>query len=209
MRSLLTGILFLAFILPSHAATNFDIAEGIEYEVLSQPQTVENKDKIQVIEFFSYACPHCYNLEPSVLAWLKNKPENVEFIQIPAIFNAQWEAFANIYYTAEVLGMADKLHPLIFEAIHGPGKKIKGLDDLKAIFTSNGVTSDDFDNTLKSFAVANKIRKAKAMTKDYEIKSVPMVVVQGKYRTNSTLAHGHKNVFKVVDHIINNTVSKK
>ena len=208
MRSLLTGILFLAFILPSNAATDFDIAEGIEYEVLSQPQTVENKGKIQVIEFFSYACPHCYNLEPSVLAWLKKKPDNVEFIQIPAIFNAQWEAFANIYYTAEVLGMADKLHPLIFEAIHGPGKKLKGLDDLKAIFTTNGVTSDDFDNTLKSFAVANKIRKAKAMTKDYEIKSVPMVVVQGKYRTNSTLAHGHKNVFKVVDHIINNTISK-
>ncbi|MFK5895311.1 MAG: thiol:disulfide interchange protein DsbA/DsbL [Pseudomonadota bacterium] len=209
MRTLLTGIFFLAFILPTYAADDFDIAEGIEYEVLSQPQAVENQGKVQVIEFFSYACPHCYNLEPHVLTWLKNKPDNVEFIQIPAIFNAQWEAFASIYYTAEVLGAADKLHPLIFDAIHGPGKKISGLDDLKAIFTANGISGDDFDNTLKSFAVANKVRKAKAMTKDYEIKSVPMVVVQGKYRTNSTLAHSHKNVFKVVDHIINNTVSKK
>ncbi|MFK5984960.1 MAG: thiol:disulfide interchange protein DsbA/DsbL [Pseudomonadota bacterium] len=204
----LIAMLFFATILPTHAENDFDIAEGIEYEVLDQIQPVNNKDKVQVIEFFSYACPHCYNLEPNVLAWLKNKPGNIDFIQVPAIFNKQWEAFAKIYYTAEILNVADKVHPLIFEAIHGTGKKISSLDDIKTIFTSNGISSESFDNTLKSFAVANKIRKSKAMTKNYNIKSVPMIIVQGKYRTDSTLAHGHKNVFKVVDHIIKQIKNK-
>lgn len=119
MRTLLKAILFFTFTLPVYAANNFEIAEGIEYQELEQPQAVTNKGKAEVIEFFSYACPHCYNLEPDVIDWVKTKPENVEFIQVPAIFNPQWEAFASIYYTAEVLGKADTLHPIIFEAIHG------------------------------------------------------------------------------------------
>jgi protein dithiol oxidoreductase (disulfide-forming) len=209
MHTLLKAMLIFTFTLPVYSANNFEIAEGIEYQELDQPQPIANKGKVEVIEFFSYACPHCYTLEPSVMKWLKTKPDNVEFIQVPAIFNAQWEAFASIYYTADVLGMADKLHPIIFEAIHGPGKKIKGLDDLKSIFTTHGVSAEDFDNTLKSFAVANKIRKAKAMTKEYNVKSVPVVIVNGKYRTDSTLAHGHGNVFKVVDHIIKEAPKKK
>jgi thiol:disulfide interchange protein DsbA len=123
MHTFLKAILLFTFILPVYAEENFEIAEGIEYQELDQPQPVANKDKAEVIEFFSYACPHCYNLEPNVIKWVKTKPENVKFIQVPAIFNPKWEAFASIYYTAEVLGVADKLHPIIFEAIHGPGKK--------------------------------------------------------------------------------------
>jgi thiol:disulfide interchange protein DsbA len=209
MRTILTIIFCLIFISPTYAANDFEATEGIEYEVLKTPQKVENPEKIQVIEFFSYACPHCYNLEPSVHKWLKNKADNIEFIQVPAIFNAQWEAFAKIYYTAELLGVAKKVHPIIFDAIHGPGKKIKKLDDLKAIFTSNGVSSDDFDNTLNGFSVDNKIRLAKAMTQNYAVKSVPLVIVNGKYKTNSPMAQGHENVFKVVDFLINKIRTKK
>lgn len=209
MRLILTILFCLIFIPSTYAANDFDATEGIEYEVLAQPQKVENSEKIQVIEFFSYACPHCYNLEPSVNKWLKNKPDNIEFIQVPAIFNAQWEAFAKIYFAAEVLGVVDKVHPIIFEAIHGKGKKIKKLDDLKAIFTANGISSDDFDNTLNSFSVDSKIRSAKIMTQKYAVKSVPLVIVNGKYKTNSPMAQGHDNVFKVVDHIINTIVKKE
>jgi protein dithiol oxidoreductase (disulfide-forming) len=209
MRTILTFIFCLVFISPIYAASDFDATEGIEYEILAQPQKVENSGKIQVIEFFSYACPHCYNLEPSVQKWLKTKADNVEFIQVPAIFNAQWEAFAKIYFTAEVLGVTEKVHPIVFDAIHGPGKKIKKLDDLKAIFTSSGVSGDDFDNTLNGFAVDSKIRAAKIMTQNYAIKSVPLVIVQGKYKTSAPMAQGNDNIFKVVDHLINKEVTTK
>ncbi|MBF0264056.1 MAG: thiol:disulfide interchange protein DsbA/DsbL [Gammaproteobacteria bacterium] len=201
MRILLLCLLF-SLSLTVNAAKSIEINEGIEYQELDKPQAVKNKDKIEVIEFFSYACPHCYNLEPHVEDWLSQKKDDVEFIRLPAIFNKNWEAFAGIYYTAQTLGVVDKVHSKIFNSIHGSGKKIKSLDDIKELFVSIGIKAEDFDNTVKSFNVANLTRKAKQMTKSYAIKSVPMIIVNGKYRTDSTLANGHKNVFTVVEHIV-------
>ena len=201
MYRLIVTILFLVVSIPAFAAESMDISEGIEYELLDNPQAVTVKDKVEVIEFFSYACPHCYKLEPHLEAWRKNKAADIEFIHIPAVFNKSWESLASVYYTAESLGVADKVHPLIFAAIHGTGKKINNFAELKDVFVQNGVKAEDFDNTLNSFAVANKTRKAIQLTKQYQVQSVPVLIVQGKYRTNSTLGHGHANVFKVVDHL--------
>ncbi len=173
--------------------------EGIEYELLNTVQPAPTDGKIEVIEFFSYACPHCYRFEPHVEAWKKHKADNIEFIQVPAIFNKNWEALATLYYAAEVLGVQEKMHPIIFEAMHGKGKKIHSLADLNALFEKNGVTADELNKAMGSFTVAAKTRRAKNMTKAYGITSVPNVVVQGKYRTNGTLAKSHANVFKVVD----------
>lgn len=209
MQRIIVILLCLFFTLPTFAEKLKDISEGIEYEVLDTPQAVTVKDKVEVIEFFSYACPHCYNLEPYVEKWRKNKAADVEFIHVPAVFNKGWESLAKIFYTAEALGVADKLHPIIFEAIHGPAKKINSFAQLKDVFIANGIKEEDFENTLNSFAVANKTRKAIQMTKDYQVQSVPVVIVQGKYRTNSTLAHGHANVFTVVDHISDKVRNKK
>jgi len=209
MQRVFVILLMLFFSLPSFAEQLKDISEGIEYEVLDNPQAVTVKDKVEVIEFFSYACPHCYNLEPYVEEWRKNKASDVEFIHIPAVFNKSWESLASIFYAAEALGIADKVHPVIFESIHGTGKKIKSFAELKDVFVANGVKAEDFENTLNSFSVANKTRRAIQLTKQYQVQSVPVVIVQGKYRTNSTLAHGHSNVFKVVDHIIDKVRKEK
>jgi thiol:disulfide interchange protein DsbA len=189
--------------------------EGIEYEVLKQVQSAPTDGKVEVIEFFSYACPHCYHFEPHILQWKKTKPENVEFIQVPAVFcqqvkeggqikercNKGWESYASLYYAAEVLGVEEQMHPVIFEAIHGDGKKIRNFEDLKKLFENNGVSGEKLEQALSSFTVAAKTRRAKSMTKSYDIQSVPTVIVQGKYRTNATLANGHGNVFKVVDYL--------
>lgn len=205
MRTIKSSLFLFCILLVSalaRAGELTDISEGIEYQTLSNPQSVANPDKIEVIEFFSYACPHCYHLEPDVDQWLAKKTDKIEFIRIPAIFNKQWEAFARVYYTAEVFGIVDKVHGRIFDAIHGPGKKIKSIADLEAIFTEQGISPKEFEQTLTSFTVATKIQKAKAMTRKYGVDSVPMIFVQGKYKTSSSLANGHENVFKVVDYII-------
>ena len=176
-----------------------DFEEGIEYELLAKAQPVPEDGKIQVIEFFSYACPHCYRFEPQINKWKKTKSDNIEFIHVPAIFNKNWEHLASLFYAYELLGVSEKMHPAIFEAMHGKGKKIRSMDDLKGLFAENGVSGEELEKAMNSFDVAAKTRKAKAMTASYGIKSVPNIVVQGKYRTDSTLAHGHDNVFKVVD----------
>ena len=199
MRKILTLLLTLA--LSNFAWADFD--EGIEYEVLKKAQPAPTDGKVEVIEFFSYACPHCYRFEPYVEKWKKNKSANVEFINVPAVFNKNWEALASLFYAAEVLGVQEKMHPIIFESMHGSGngKKARSIDDLKVVFADNGVSEEKLDQALNSFTVAAKTRRAKSMTTAYGIKSVPNIVVQGKYRTDGTLAQGHNNVFKVVDYL--------
>lgn len=197
MRKILT--LLMALSLSSFAWADFD--EGMEYELLKTVQPAPTDGKVEVIEFFSYACPHCYRFEPYIEKWQETKPDNVEFIHVPAVFNKNWEALASLYYAAEVLGVQEKMHPIIFEAMHGEGKKIKSFDDLKALFEANGVSAEKLNQALNSFTVAAKTRRAKTMTQAYGIKSVPNIVVQGKYRTNGTLAKSHDNVFNVVDHL--------
>lgn len=197
MRKILT--LLMALSVSSFAWADFD--EGMEYELLKTVQPAPTDGKVEVIEFFSYACPHCYRFEPYIEKWQETKPDNVEFIHVPAVFNKNWEALASLYYAAEVLGVQEKMHPIIFEAMHGEGKKIKSFDDLKALFEANGVSAEKLDQALNSFTVAAKTRRAKTMTQAYGIKSVPNIVVQGKYRTNGTLAKSHDNVFNVVDHL--------
>ena len=198
MRKILTLLLLLGFTTMAWAGYE----EGVDYEVLAKAQPAPTDGKVQVIEFFSYSCPHCYRFEPYIEKWLKTKPDKVEFVHVPAVFSKNWEALATLYYAAEVLGVQEKMHPLIFDAMHGKGKKVRSFDDLKALFKANGVSSDKLEQALNSFSVAAKTRRAKSMTQSYGIKSVPNIVVQGKYRTNSTLAHGHENVFKVVDFLI-------
>ena len=197
MRKIFT--LFIILCLSNIALAGYK--EGVEYELLERAQPSPNDGKVEVIEFFSYACPHCYQFEPYVEKWKENKPANVEFIHVPAVFNQNWEALAGLYYAAEVLGVQEKMHPVIFDAMHGEGKKIRSFDDLKAVFIANGVSGEKLEQALNSFTVAAKTRRAKTMTQAYGIKSVPNIVVQGKFRTNAKLASGNKNVFKVVDYL--------
>ena len=179
-----------------------DYDEGIEYEVLSKIQPAPTDGKVEVIEFFSYGCPHCYRFEPYIEKWKETKSDNVVFIHVPAVFSDYWGSLATLYYAAEVLGIEDKVHIDIFEAvsaIQAKRKKVHPFEDLKAVFEKHGVSAEKFKQALESFNVNKKTRRAKTMTQTYGISSVPNVVVQGKYRTNGTLAQGHANVFKVVD----------
>jgi len=176
--------------------------EGVNYERLSAPQPTESADKIEVRELFWYACPHCYQLEPELHAWLKNKPADVEFVRMPAILGANWELLARAYYTAEILEVVDKVHGPIFERLHKDRKRIRTPDDVKAIFVKQGVTDADFDNAFKSFAVVTKTNRAKRTREMYGIKGVPALIINGKYRTSATMAGGNRQMFEVVDYLI-------
>lgn len=197
MRKLFTLLFMICF----SGLAPAEYVEGVEYEVLKKVQPAPSNGKVQVIEFFSYACPHCYRFEPHLQKWLANKSDNIEFVHVPAVFSKNWEALATLFYAAEALGVQEKMHPAIFEAMHGQGKKARSFDDLKAVFVRNGVSAEDLNKALNSFTVAAKTRRAKTMTQSYGIESVPNIVVQGKYRTNGTLAGNHDNVFKVVDYL--------
>ena len=192
--------LFALLLLSPFVSAGFD--EGIEYQTLASPQPTVNEDRIEVLELFWYGCPHCYHLEPLIHAWLEKKPDDVVFVRVPAVLGPSWELLARAFYTAELLGVMDKIHPSLFERIHKDRKPVRSVADVKKLFMAQGVSEQDFDNTYKSFAVITKTNRAKQAARLYGIKGVPTLVVNGKYRTGAQMAGGNKEILDVVDFLV-------
>ena len=176
--------------------------EGIEYKKVSPAVPNHTSSKLEVVELFWYGCPHCFHLEPQLHKWLKNKPANVNFVRIPAIFNKQWALHAKAYYTAEFLGIVDKIHEPLFNEIHVKKKHLHSAQALQAFFARYGVSKQDFESTFNSFAVDSKVRRALDLTRRYGINGVPAMVVNGKYMTDGPMANGNKGMLKMVDYLI-------
>jgi len=184
-------------------------AESVGYETLSPAQPTQNPEKIEIIEFFWYGCPHCYSFEPLLEKWKKTLPANVEFIRLPAAFNELWSKHAKAYYTAEALGVVDKIHADFFEAIQNGKEKLDTEASLAAFFVAHGVTESQFKEAYNSFAVDSKMRQAPLMASRYGITGVPAIIVNGKYKTNGTLAGSHEKMIEVMDKLIKEESTKK
>jgi protein dithiol oxidoreductase (disulfide-forming) len=193
--------LFVAMVLPVSTQAK-EYQEGKEYLLLSSPQPTSTGDKVEVVELFWYGCPHCYDLEPVVKAWLQRKPDYVELVRMPAIVGPRWELLAQAYYTAELLGVIDKMHLALFQAVHEKNMKINDEASLEAFFVDQGVSADDFKKTFNSFAVAVKMNNSRQMTRRYKITGVPTVIVNGKYSTGAKLAGSNQGIFEVVDYLV-------
>ena len=172
------------------------------YEVISPAQPVQNPDKIEVIEFFWYGCPHCYSLEPAMQAWLKTKPANVEFIRQPAVFSDVWGKHAKAYYVAEALDVVEKVHADFFDAIQNKKQKLLTEDDLAKFFAAHGVKDEDFRAAYSSFLVDSKMRQAEAVAGRYGITGVPALIVNGKYKVTASTAKSQENMINVTNQLI-------
>jgi len=179
-----------------------EFKEGVQYEQLPAPQPTSNPDKIEVRELFWYGCPHCYHLESELNAWLKHKPDDVDFVRMPAVLGPSWELLARAYYTAELLGVLDKIHEPLFDYIHKDRKIIRNVEQLKAFFVQQGVSAEDFDKTYNSFAVVTMTNRSKEIRTLYGVSGVPTMIVNGKYRTTATMAGGNQQLLQVVDFLI-------
>jgi len=176
--------------------------QGQDYVELSNPQPTSSGDRIEVVELFWYGCPHCYHLDPYLEEWQASKPDDVDFVRLPAIVSKRWELLAKAYYTAELLGVADKSHIALFEALHKDKRKINDETALRDFFVEQGVSAEDFESTFNSFAVNVKINNAKQMTRRYAITGVPTIIVNGKYSTSPGMARGNEGVIKVMNFLI-------
>ena len=182
--------------------SNLIQAESVGYETLSPAQPTQHADKIEVIEFFWYGCPHCYSFEPALEKWAKNLPKNVEFIRVPAVFSELWGKHAKAYFTAEALGVVDKIHADFFDAIQNKKENLETEDQLAKFFVAHGVDEKQFHETFNSFLVDSKMRQAPAMASRYGITGVPAVIINGKYKTTGALAGSHEKMIEVIDNLI-------
>ncbi|MGY6214470.1 thiol:disulfide interchange protein DsbA/DsbL [Methylolobus aquaticus] len=187
---------------PSLYATDHSPRPDLGYEMVEPPQPTADPSKVEVLEFFWYGCPHCYHLEPDLNAWLKKKPDNVEFIRQPAIFNERWGAHAKAFFTAEALGVLDKMHSDFYEAIQNQNRKLETEDELAPFFKEHGIAEADFRKAYKSFAVDTKMRQAATMAQRYGITGTPAVVINGKYRTSGSLAKSFPRMIEIMNQLI-------
>jgi thiol:disulfide interchange protein DsbA len=201
-RILLTGLILLVTPLLGLAAATSAFDEGIEYQLIDPPQPTSDPKHVEVVEMFWYGCPHCYQLEPLLAEWLKNKSADVDFVRMPAILGPRWELLTRAYYTAELLGVTDQIHKPLFESIHDKGQKFRDENDVAAFFAEHEVDEKTFRDTFRSFGVAAKVNRSKHMTKRYGITGVPTLIVNGKYRTSASTAGSHEVMLKVVDKLI-------
>jgi thiol:disulfide interchange protein DsbA len=148
---------------------------------LKAPLPVESGGKIEVVEFFWYGCIHCYNLEPLLDTWLKKLPSDAQFRRVPAVFNERWAYDAAIFYTFEAMGLLDKLHRPFFDAIHRDRLRTDNAQALNQWLEKNSVDTKKFAETLKSFGVQSKVRRATQQTVAYGIDGTPAMAVHGRY----------------------------
>jgi thiol:disulfide interchange protein DsbA len=175
---------------------------GIDYVVLDKAVKTTTGDKIEVRELFWYMCPHCYRLEPLIKNWKQNLPDNVTFIQQPAVFSERWAQGAVFYYVLEELNLTEKLHEVLFDAIHARGKRFNSKESFVNWVASFGVEAKTVETAFDSFSVRIKLNKSTANTLKYNINGVPVIVVNGKYLADATHAGSHEEMLKVVDYLI-------
>ena len=205
----------------SAAATSALVASGPAF---AQTAPVEGKDftrvetpqppgvpagKVEVLEFFSYACPHCSAFEPVVEAWEKQLPAEVVLHRVPVPFLMNADNFMRTYYALETIGAVQAMQVKIFRGIHIERKHLEKGEDLAAFVGANGGDAAKFLAAFKSFSVNTSVARAKKLMADYKVDSVPMLVVHGRWMTSPSQAGSQERALAVVDQLVQRVRSGK
>lgn len=159
--------------------------EGLQYTVLDPAYDTESKDQVIVYEFFGYKCPHCASFQPFVDPWHKKLPKHVKLVRVPVVFQAGWDILAKAYHTAETMGIADKTHKAMFDAIHKKRIRFRSIEQIAEWYAENfGVDKEAFLSTANSFMIDSKMRQASNMMRTMQVTSTPTLIINGKYKPN-------------------------
>ena len=185
--------------LSASAMAEFD--EGIDYKTV--PTEGPRGEGIEVLEFFYYGCPHCDRLRPGLEEWKRSLPEDVRFERVPAAFNPRWMLFARAYYAAEALGVVDKGHSALFDALHREKKKFSTRSDLADFWAQYGADREEFLALMDDFHLdRTKVRRAAALGYRYGLEGVPTLVIDGRWRTSPSIAGSNASTLQVADYLI-------
>ena len=207
LSHLLFGLLFLPLI--ACAAGNEEYQDGVHYVTLPQAVPTQTGDKVEVAEVFWYGCGHCYTFEPLINQWKKSLPEGAELVKSPAMWNAPMKTHAQMFYAAEALGVLDKIHQNLFNAMHVERKRMLEDDEIFSYFADAGVSREDFDKAFKSFKVTSDVRRADARARSYKITGTPEMVVNGKYRISARMTGSQANMLKVARFLVDKELAAK
>jgi protein dithiol oxidoreductase (disulfide-forming) len=197
-RTLLAGVTLLA---SPHALAQSAALKG-QFSQLNPPRPVSTGRQIEVIEFFYYGCPICYELQPHMSRWLTIAPEYVAIRRVPVLSAEGWEPFARLYYTLEALGQLGRLHWPVYDNFHFDGVQLNQVKDMLDWVARNGIDRSKFTLIYNSPDIDRKLEEVRAMMKAYDIRAVPTIVVDGKYLSSARMAGGTRQLMQVVDQLV-------
>lgn len=198
---LVCATLAIAAFMPQAWAQQQTPDEGIDYRTLREPVPTSSPGKIEVLEFFWYACPHCYHLEPHLAKWKSSLGPDVVFKRVHVAFRG--DTHQKIFYTLEAMGKADALGAKVFDEIHQRNNSLPALMDAVEWAKKQGLEAAKFESTWNSFGVQTQQKRANALVASYKVDGVPMFGINGKYVTSPAMVGGsHARALQVVDYLI-------
>jgi thiol:disulfide interchange protein DsbA len=176
--------------------------QNIEYRLIEPPQPVETGDRIEVIDFFWYGCPHCNNLQPFLEEWIKRKPADVVVRRMPTILKDAWAAHARIFYALELLNEVERLHQRVYHSYHVEELHMSKPDVVEQWAVKNGLDKRRWVDAYFSPEVDGKIARAVRAMKLYQVEGTPSLAVDGRYITLGSMAPSIKGMVVVLDDLV-------
>jgi thiol:disulfide interchange protein DsbA len=197
--ALIAGVVQLAASMPAAAQA----VAGKDYVVVNPAQPTETKGKVEVVEFFSYGCPHCGEFEPLLDKWTKAQGKDVELRRVPITFGREvWIPLAKMYYSLEALGELDRMHGVVFDAIHNQRVPLNVEGSQFEWIATKGIDAKKYQDVYKSFSVQSKVARAQQVAAAYKISGVPTMAVGGRFMTSGSLTGSHEGMLRTIDQLI-------
>lgn len=197
--ALLAGIVQFAISLPAAAQA----VAGKDYVLVNPAQPTETKGKVEVLEFFSYGCPHCSEFEPQLEKWAKTQGKDVDVRRVPITFGRDvWIPLAKMYYALEALGEMDRMHGVVFDAIHNQHVPLNVEAAQFEWIATKGIDAKKYQDVYKSFTVQSKVARAQQVAAAYKITGVPTMAVAGRFMTSGSLTGSHEAMLRTIDQLI-------
>ncbi len=204
--------LSLCFVAATAGATPANPQSGTDYRTLDKAQSTDSGNKIEVIEFFWYSCPHCKAFDPDLTAWVKKQGDKIAFKRVPVMFREEMMPEQRFYYALEAMGKADEMQEKIFKAIHTDRQRLDKEGAIVDYVVKHGIDKQKFLDLYNSFGVQTKVRRAAQLQEQYKVDGVPMIAIDGRYVTspsiiaasigNQTEAALHAATFQVMDALL-------
>ena len=207
MKKLFSALLLLA----SFNVFAADPQMGKDFDRTAQAIANENPNKIEVVELFWYGCGHCHHMETPLNAWVKKLPADVTFKRVPGLPNQSWAPMAKTFYALETLGLLEKLHTQLFDAIHKQ-KSLNPTDEKGAIdwvTKQSGLDKAKVEEAYNSFSTNANLKRAANLFRASGATGVPSLVINGQFITSSTMAGNNDLALKTADYIITNIRADK
>ena len=193
----------LALGLPALAQAQRKFEDGKDFRTLDKRVTVDAPpEKIELIEFFWYSCPHCNAFEPRLVEWIKKAPPDVSIRRVPVAFRDDFVPQQRLFYTLEAMGKLDELHQKVFDTVHKQRQPTDREDSILKFAEANGLDRAKFLELYNSFSISAKARRATQLQNAYQVEGVPALGIAGRYYTDGSLAGNMERALQVTEYLI-------